>query len=359
MMYQYVFHFLVIGLLLFAVADNTYQQQTRQISRQLFVDQRGGTPYKTIASAVAFVAPGDTIILVKGSGPYREILNIKKNGTIIAPIIVEGNGETITGFDSMRFTFDGKAWIYTLSKPFDTEPVVITKDGRRILQDENTGNFLGPIQLRDDGKTFELTLGTSTNGWEISTRWFVVAITSTSHHVYRNIIATGSLNDGFNLHGYGINIIFENITGYNNLDEGFSSHDTISCTVNNGRFWANDNGMANVNDCITNVTNVMIYDNVGYGLFLNANTTHNLVDVSVWNNGAIQIRFDNRASGTATRVSVWKPSWNLPPWRRYKESRTIKNSTTLGSNAALTPIPFWTGTPQIMTTPTPSRKGIM
>ncbi|UJR38705.1 hypothetical protein I4U23_031371 [Adineta vaga] len=355
MVYQYVFHFFVIDLLLVVVAgisDDTYQQQTRQISRQLLVDQRGSTPYKTIASAVAVVAPGDTIILVKGSGPYRESLNIKRNGTATAPILVEGNGETITGFDPMRFTFDGTVWIYTLSKPFDTAPVVITKDGRRILQDQDTGKFLGPIKLRDDGKTFELTLDTSTDGWEISTRLSVVAITDTSHHVYRNIIATGSLNDGFNLHGYGINIIFENIAGYNNLDEGFSSHDTISCTVTNGRFWSNDNGMANVNNCITNVTNVMIHDNVGFGLWLTDNTTSNLVDIRVWNNGAAQFRIDSRATGTATRLSVWKQSWNTPPWCRYMESKTVKNSIALGGNAAYSPIPFWRGKPEIMNTST-------
>ncbi|CAF1416058.1 unnamed protein product [Adineta ricciae] len=355
-MYQQVFHYLVLNLLLVRVAsgaERDIQQRASQTRRQLFVDQRGGATYKTIVAAASAAGPGDTIILAIGSGPYRETLNIRKNGTAAAPIIVEGHGETITGFDLMRFTFDGKAWIHTLPKLFEEDPVVIAKDGRRILQNQTTGQFLGPVKLREDGKTFELALGTSTDGWEISARWFVVAITSTSHHVYRNIVATGALNDGFNLHGYGTDLVFENITGYNNLDEGFSSHDTISSTIRTGRFWANDNGIANVNDCITNISNVIIYDNVGYGLFLNANTSSNLIDVSVWNNGATQIRFDNSAAGTATRVSVWKPSWNSPPWRRYRESKLITSSAPLGNNAARIPIPFWTGTIQTMATPIP------
>ncbi|UJR12228.1 hypothetical protein I4U23_016405 [Adineta vaga] len=351
-MYRYVLNFLVFNLLLIVVAnasDDTYLQQTRQTGRELFVDQRGGTPYKTLTAAVSFAVPGDKIILAKGSGPYRETLNIRKSGTATAPIIVEGNGETITGFNQMRFTFDGNIWIYTLSKPFDTAPVVIAWQGRRILQDQNTGEFLGPIKLWSDGKTLELTPGTSTEDWEISTRLFVVALNDVSHHIYRNIIATGSLNDGFNLHGHGINIVFENIVGYNNLDEGFSSHDTMSCTITNGRFWANDNGIANVHNSITNITNVMIHDNVGYGLWLPDNTTSNLVDVRVWNNGAAQFRLDSRATGTATRVLVWKSSWNTPPWRRYMESKTVKNTTTLGGNAAYTPVPFWTGKPEMNT----------
>ncbi|CAF1492318.1 unnamed protein product, partial [Adineta ricciae] len=350
-MYQFIFNILIFNFLLLAIvsASNEYNhQQARQIGRELLVDQRGGTSYKTIASAVSSAVPGDKIILAKGSGPYRETLNIRKSGTATAPIIVEGNGETITGFDPMPFTFNDNVWMYTLSKPFETAPAVITWYGRRILQDQNTGEFIGPIKLRTDGKTLELTSGTSAEGWEISTRLFVVALNGVSHHIYRNIIATGSLNDGFNLHGDGNNIIFENIAGYNNLDEGFSSHETISCTITNGRFWANDNGIANVHNSVTNITNVMIHDNVGYGLWLPDNTTSNLVDIRVWNNGAAQIRLNGRATGTATRVSVWKSSWSSPPWRRYMESKVVKNTTTLDGNAAYTSVPFWTGKSEIM-----------
>ncbi|CAF1144324.1 unnamed protein product [Adineta ricciae] len=320
-MYQFIFNILVFNFFLLVIvsaSDEYNHQQARQIGRGLLVDQRA------------------------------ETLNIKKSGTATAPIIVEGNGETITGFDPMPFTFDGNVWMYTLLKPFETAPAVITWYGRRILQDQNAGEFIGPIKLRTDGKTLELTSGTSAEGWEISARLFVVALNGVSHHIYRNIIATGSLGDGFNLHGDGNNIIFENIAGYNNLDEGFSSHETISCTITNGRFWANDNGIANVHNSVTNITNTMIHDNVGYGLWLPDNTTSNLVDVRVWNNGAAQFRVNGRATGTATRVSVWKSSWSSPPWRRYMESKAIKNTTTVDGNAAYTSVPFWTGKPEIM-----------
>ncbi|CAF3296443.1 unnamed protein product, partial [Rotaria socialis] len=211
-------------------------------TRELLVDQRGGTPYNTLAAAASAAVAGDTIIPAKGSGPYRDPLIIKRSGTITAPIVVEGNGETITGFNTVNFTLSGGVWIYTLSNTFDVAPVVIAWQGRRILQDQTTGAFLGPITLRADGKTLELNANTSADNWEISARLFVVALNTVSHHLYRNLIATGSLNDGFNLHGEGMDIGFENIAAYNKLDKGFSAHDTINCTINGARFWANDNG---------------------------------------------------------------------------------------------------------------------
>ncbi|CAF4593718.1 unnamed protein product [Rotaria socialis] len=249
----------------------------------------------------------------------------------------------------------GGVWISTLSNTFDVAPVVIAWQGRRILQDQTTGAFLGPITLRADGKTLELNANTSADNWEISARLFVVALNTVSHHLYRNLIATGSLNDDFNLHGEGMDIGFENIAAYNKLDEGFSAHDTINCTINGARFWTNDNGFANVNSCVTSATNLLIHDNIGYGLWLSDNTTSNLTNIRVWNNGAVQIRLDNRAAGTATRVSAWTTAWNTPPWRRYKESITFKTSIALGGNAAYTPVPFWTGSLEIVTVPAAPR----
>ena len=320
-------------------------------TRELLVDQRGGTAYRTLTAAASVAVAGDTIILAKGSGPYREMLNLKQSGTATMPIVVEGNGETITGFNSLTFTLNSGVWIYTLPRTFDAAPVVITWQGRRILQDQNTGEFIGPLKLQADNKTLELTSGTPTDGWEISARLFVVALNNVSNHLYRNLIATGSLNDGFNLHGAGTNLVFENIAAYNNLDEGFSAHGTISCTINGGRFWANDNGVANVNECVTNATNLKIHDNLGFGLWFLDNTTSNLTNIRAWNNGVVQIRFDSRAAGTANQVSAWTPSWSTPPWRRYMESKTAKTSAALGGNAVYKPVPFWTGSPQIVTTP--------
>jgi hypothetical protein len=320
-------------------------------ARDLLVDQRGGTPYSSLAAAASAATAGDTIILAKGSGPYRESLTLTTSGTASAPITIEGNGETITGFAPLVFTQSGGVWIYTLPNPFATAPVVIASQGRRILQDQATGNFIGPVFLRADGKTLELTAGTSPLGWEISARSSVVSLNNVSNHTYRNLIATGGTNDGFNLHGAGTNLVFENIAAHSNLDEGFSAHETINCTINGGRFWANDNGIANINDSVMTASNIKVHDNLGWGLWLADNTQSTLTNVRAWNNGVVQIRFDANAAGTATQVSSWTPSWSTPPWRRYNESKNVTTSGSLGGNATYTPVPFWTGAPVTVTSP--------
>ena len=321
-------------------------------ARDLLVDQRGGAPYATLSAAAAVVQPGDSIIIAPGSGPYRETLAITSSGSAATPIIVEGNGETVTGFDPMTFTSSGGTDTYTLAYPFATTPVVIAWQGRRILQDQATGAFLGPITLRPDGVTLELAPNTSTKGWEFSKRDCPVRILNASYQTYRNLVATGGTNDGFNLHGTGTGLVFENIAGYNNCDEGFSAHDTIASTINTARFWANDNGIGNVGSGVFSASNVRVHDNLGYGLWLADTTQSTLVNVTSWNNGAAQVYFASQTSGTCSQVSAWNASWSTPPWRRYKESIAVTTTSTRSGQAAATSA-NWPSIPSVATTSSP------
>jgi hypothetical protein len=322
-------------------------------ARDLLVDQRGGTAYPTLASAAAAALPGDILILAPGSGPYRETLAITASGQAGAPITVEGNGETITGFAPMVFTTTGGVSTHTLPAAFSGAPVVICWQGRRILQDQSTGAFLGPISLRSDGVTLELTAGTSTQGWEISSRDLAVSINNVSHHIYRNLHATGAKNDGFNLHGSGSDLIFENIAAHDNLDEGFSAHDTISATINGARFWDNDNGLTNVGSSQLTASNVRTHDNIGYGFFLSGSAQGTLTNVTSWNNGAGQIRFDSQTSGTCSQVSAWNAAWSTPPWCRYQESASVTTTGTLMGQATATSA-NWPSVPSVATIASPA-----
>jgi hypothetical protein len=314
-------------------------------ARDLLVDQRGGSEFKTLSAAASAARPGDTIILAKSSGPYRETLNIRQSGTAEAPIIVEGNGETITGFTTLHdFTRTGDTWSCRLPQPF---PLVLTFQGKRILQDQKTGKLLGPVTVSEDGQTITLTPGTPTEGWEVSTRQIAVQIYNTSHQVYRNIVATGAVNDGFNLHGKGTGLRFENITGAQNLDEGFSAHDEIECEIAKGDFWANDNGLCNVGKSILRARDITCHANLGFGFFLAGEARGELTRIAAWDNGASQIRFDRQTSGTCTDVRAWSRSSNDRPWVSYKESASLKTAAPLG-NAAADPDPaLWTGRPAL------------
>jgi hypothetical protein len=320
-------------------------------ARDLLVDQRGSAEFKTLRDAAAVAAPGDTIIIAKHSGPYRETLRIRASGTADAPITVEGNGETITGFTTLHgFQRSGSTWTCRLPKPF---PLLITFQGKRILQDHATGKLLGPVKLLEDGQTIELTPGTPIGGWEISTLPCAVQIYNTSHQVYRNIVATGALNDGFNLHGKGTGLRFENITGAQNFDEGFSAHDEIECSIKNGDFWGNDNGLCNVGRSVVQAENLRCHDNLGFGFFLAGEARGELVRVDAWNNGASQVRFDRQTSGTCQDVRAWARPTTDRPWVAYQESASLKTAPTLGSVAENPDPSLWTGRPEVSRQPVP------
>lgn len=320
-------------------------------ARDLLVDARGGADYATLAAAAAAAQPGDTLILAKGSGPYRETLYIKRSGTETAPIVVEGNGETVTALVPLKFQPEGDSRVARLPLPF---PCVITHNGERILQDPAAPEtaFLGPIRLRDDKRTVELLPGASPEGWEASAADCPVRVVNASWHTYRNLVATGGTNDGFNLHGEGKGLVFENIVGANNLDEGFSPHDGIVCEINGGDFWGNDNGVAGGPDYA--LTNVRIHDNLGWGLVLNGTKRIRMTDVSIWGNGMAQVIFNAGAGGSAERVRVWTPSWPSRPWRSYKESATSKAPALAFRFDDQVDRAAWQGFPRLADTPPPS-----
>lgn len=318
-------------------------------ARELAVDARGGAAYRTLSAATAEARPGDTLVIAKGSGPYRETLYIRQSGTPGAPIVVEGNGETVTGFEPLVFQREGDVWTARLPQPF---PVVITQLGVRILQDPSAGpgTFLGPIRLREDQRTVELLPGASPEGWEASKRDCAVRIADASYQTYRHLVATGGTNDGFNLHGKGTGLLFENITGCNNLDEGFSAHEEIVCEIKNGDFSSNDNGVFNIGKSVLRATGLKIHDNLGWGFGLAGEARGELTDLQSWGNGMAQIYFEPGASGTCDRVLAWPPTWTSRPWRSYTESAASKAAPSAFRGDAAHPAPErWQGTPQLAT----------
>ncbi|HEY9248857.1 MAG TPA: hypothetical protein VIO38_06985, partial [Rariglobus sp.] len=259
---------------------------------------------------------------------------------------VEGNGETVTGFEPLVFTQENGVWLARLPKPF---PLVIAHKGVRVLQDANAPAdlFLAPIKLREDKLTIELLPGGSPENWEVSVRECAVAIANASFQTYRNLVATGATNDGFNLHVAGEGLIFENIVGANNLDEGFSAHGKVSCEIRGGFFFRNENGIANPND-VTVAKGIRLYDNLGWGLSLNNNSVATLVDVKSWNNDIAQYRFIHQASGTCNEVWAWAPTWKNRRYRSYTDSATTGNKPSALSNYAATPLPgTWPTGPKV------------
>lgn len=309
--------------------------------RELLVDRRGGAPFRTIAAAVEQARPGDTIRLASGSGPYREMLYIRHSGQEGKPIIFDGGGETVTGFEPLTgFRQEGGKWICDL-KPILSNlkgvqgfanqdgiwrndafpkavPTVLTYRGERLTQGAKDGQFTRYARLSDDGGTLILDEGVSPEGWEIAVRPHVVRVLNVSHHIYRNLRASGSLNDGFNLHGAGADLVFENVEAFHNLDEGFSGHDQIHCRIEKGDFWGNDNGLYGSQEELV-ASDVEIHDNLGYG-FGSSGGRAALSHSKVWANGMCQIV---QSAGTIVYedVTVYDQMRPERPWLTVQESR--------------------------------------
>jgi hypothetical protein len=336
-------------------AETAKSSAAPRASSTLVVNRQASSGYRTIAAAVAEARPGDTIQLAPGSGPYREILFIRKSGAPGKPIVFDGAGETVTGFDPLAFVQKDGEWICDLQEFFASRPniqgfsksdgrwtskvpgafpAVLVHRGRRIFQDAATGEFEG-LRLSHDGTRLTLLPGTDPEGWEISARDQVVVILNASHHVYKNVRATGSLNDGFNLHGTGSDLIFENIEGSQNLDEGFSAHDAIHCTVTGGRFRENDNGIGNVGDSVMTAQNIETSDNAGWGIWL-LHCRADLKDVKSWDNGVAQIALHGRAKASLRNVAAGPVASASKPRLSYQESasRSDSRSSEVAATAA-------------------------
>lgn len=283
----------------------------------LLVDRRGNAPFKSIAEATRAVRPGDTIKLAPGSGPYREEVYIPISGTSESPITFDGGGNLITGFDPLdQWTQQAEGWTAKLPVPF---PCVITYKGERLVQNQITGQFTKYARLTPTKDAIVLLPGVEPEGWEVSTRAFVVRVFDTSFQNYKNIRASGSTNDGFNLHGRGVGLNFENIEGFHNLDEGYSAHDSMNSTIRNARFWGNDNGISNIGTSVTVADNIDCYDNLGMGLWL-SDCSMEMKHTRLWGNGVAQISLRN-AQANCDEVTVYRPGFTTRPWVSYMESR--------------------------------------
>lgn len=336
--------------------------------RILEIDRRGGAAYASIAKAVATgLKPGDTLRIAPGSGPYRELVDLGASGTAAQPIVLDAGGETITGFDVLDgfqtvndvVTCDlSRFWTGTVAPQGFAKvdgrwrassvtgaaaqplPFVLTYKGERLVQSASTrttppigspAGTLGQLgqltrfaTLSDDGNTLTLLPGVATEGWEISTRNFAVRIYNASHQIYRDLKVSGSLNDGVNLHGEGTGLVFENIEGFNNLDEGFSAHDTIACEIRGGVFHRNDNGLFNVNSAVMVASDIACYDNLGHGFALAGASIAEVKNLRSFRNGVRGLAVYNQSALTLSSAVIAGGGWTEKPHLSCNETGATK-----------------------------------
>ncbi len=216
------------------------------------------TPLATAQIAANRAEPGDIIHLHPENALYRQSITLNKGQTRLT---IEGNGVTLTGADPLKVAWE------SLGGNLQRTRLPIPRWGRHLLvvngkkvhmarRSVHPKDFPPAEELKDgefrwddiDDKEGWLTLKGSTKNLEWAIRPNGIGTGGDlSGIAVRNLNARHFLNDGFNIHGNARNLLFENITGYENFDEGFSAHDTCEAWIKDSKFWKNENAIADVN----------------------------------------------------------------------------------------------------------------
>lgn len=260
-------------------------------------DSSDGTsdrPFATIQKAINCAAEGDVIHLHPAGAVYHQSANFSGR----SGITIEGNRVTLDGSDPLPAT----GW-ETVSKDLFRRRMPVTLWYRHLLiidgrmermgrtQSSNSPEFPAVSELKPGQFRFENI--NDKEGWlyvcgpvenlSWSTRGNGIGTGGTCRNLtVKNLNARYFLNDGFNIHGDARQLEFENITGYDCFDEGFSAHDTCECSITNGRFYGNENGIADVNSAETVYRRCEFYGNVNTDVLL-IGKTHSLIDCRIEN----------------------------------------------------------------------------
>ena len=282
---------LSLGSVLFAGAAEVY------VDRWSGSDVNNGaaaTPVATLARGVSLLAAGDTLVLIAGPEPYYEALNLGGcSGSAKTPIVVEGNGATLSGLVAMPATewtiqADGTYW-HPHAKAGALQPYLM--DGERMLDKAIFGSLtpdshcwtISGVWLRPaEGKTitdYQLLGAIRSSG---------VLINHGSYITIRNLICERFANDGFNVHGGSRGLVFKNIVGRDNGDDGFSIHEDVEAIVYGGHFHRNNYGIQDVNASQSVFHGVLVESNRVAGVDFYGGY-HSVFDSVVRNNGNSQI----------------------------------------------------------------------
>ena len=259
------------------------------------------TAYKTLARAVPQCKPGDILSLVATGKPYRESIAFRgAGGTPADPIIVEGNGAVLSGLVLLPTEKweprENGAFFFPAPTSGARRPFLVIQ-GKRVDQVGKIGQ-LGPglSHWRGAGVIFVPEAGKSIADYEISgtmlSSGFVLS--GGGYITVRNLVCEYFSNDGFNIHGSCQGLIFENITGRWNGDDGFSVHEDVGAVVRGGHFHHNNYGIQDVSLSRSMFYGVLVENNRVHGVDL-IGGVRSLVDSVVRGNARCQVRISSGA----------------------------------------------------------------
>lgn len=290
-------------------------------------------PCKTIARGLKLAGPGDTVHLVplifKESAVFYN-----REGEPEKPIVLDGHGAILEGSEPLQiadwqeaspglfrndnflkrlddailqrwyFLFDGrmnhmgrtsKGKSAPLKKPEELEPGEWTfvRDPTKI--EEGSTRVFGSFYVKlAPGKSLadaRIAAPMRSAGVQMSGR--------NSHLVIRNLTATHVYNDGFNIHGYSRDCLFQNIRAIECGDDGISSHEDCQYRVDGFVSIGNSTGICDTGDSVTDYRRVFIRDCLGYDLFFLDTNRHSIRDAVVLSSAARTLTVTGRENQEA------------------------------------------------------------
>ncbi len=230
-------------------------------SEEAFAEQG---PVKSIQRSIELAKPGDTIVIVSGSGPYHEAIRIKGHpGEPEKPITIEGNDVVVDlGMDIANSQWSHENGLWVLDQPrippktwgmgqrvtafykgrgirFYTGKEDFREDFTASLDEEGRLHFQFPHGMKPPFTGLVLPQRPTDNA---------LGFSDASYWILKNIHIRYAGNDGFNFHGHGKGMQVINCSAIFCGDEGISSHETMEVVTRDSLFALNGSGSGGVVD---------------------------------------------------------------------------------------------------------------
>jgi hypothetical protein len=231
-------------------------------------------PFATLKRAVSALGASDRLEIIKTALPYREVLSIAKGGTPDRPVVVDGHGATIDGLGLVP----APQWKPEADGTFSTE---FRTNANKLERVKDVMTWIGSPQIWFvDGRpapnvTSRAELAATPGGFywnkgehrlyyrpaagkkladlriEIPVRGTGIVVHGADYIVVQNLRSVHSLNDGIGTAGCR-GVVFRNLDGSDNCDQGFSAHQGAVNIIEDCRFERNaGSGICDVNNSVT------------------------------------------------------------------------------------------------------------
>lgn len=257
-------------------------------------DGSSAAPVKTIQKGIDLAKPGDTVFLKVNPEPYSEPgINFKKGGAPGAPIVLDGQGATLSGLVQYGIEewkpLEGASGVYgtRYDFPLRFKQVSATKDYEKsafsiVFFDGKPGSCAQSLEALEPGQYF-LSLETADSGGTLyiklpegrtlsdtqilmPRRAHTALHVGKSHVTVKNLTSAWASQDSFST-TKSSNLIFENVRGCYNMDQGMSHHGSQVMTRNSIFDHNGATGVRDVyDDCDSTYEDCVFFENLVAGV---------------------------------------------------------------------------------------------